>query len=236
MFFGSNNNNSDAVNTNTTIIPLYSDLSSLTIGAWNDKINLRFNPSIGKDGNGLNQYDRDKRASTALSQTNACALLAKIKKVILPVYQSGEVGDGVNVAVSMGRQNARNLLIVEYKPYEGKPRFFLTLAQNVAEDGKVTDENKISYLFNQTETMNNYDSSTGQGELTIDEAEFFNFVGILKRRADLLPLISHSMRHSKEIGKKYTQGNSNGSGFENSFQNQSSNDNFLMNGEEIPFN
>ena len=54
MFFGGNsNNNSNEVSTNTTVNSFYSNLSQLTIGAWNDKINVRFNPSIGKDGNGL---------------------------------------------------------------------------------------------------------------------------------------------------------------------------------------
>ena len=236
MFFGSNNNSNDSVNTNTTIITMYSDLSSLTIGAWNDKINLKFNPSIGKDGNGLNQYDRDKRASTALTQTNACALLANIKTVILPKYQSGEdIGDGINVAVSMGRADAKNILRVEYKPYEGKNRFLLTLAQGVSDNGTVSDDNKISYLFNQVETMTNYNSSTGSGDLSIDEAEFFNFVDILKRRTDILPNIAHSIRHSKEIGKRYSN-NGGGNNFNNN--SSSSNTDFLsaMNDEGLPFN
>ena len=90
MFFGSNTNNSDVVSTNTTIMVLYSDLSSLTIGAWNDKINLKFSPSIGKDGNGLNQYDRERRANTALSQQNACTLYEMIRKEILPKLENKE--------------------------------------------------------------------------------------------------------------------------------------------------
>ena len=86
MFFGSNsNNNQNDVSTNTSIMSFYSELSQLTIGAWNDKINLRFNPATGKDGNGLTQYNRDKKISSALSQVNASALYMEIKEKIMPM-------------------------------------------------------------------------------------------------------------------------------------------------------
>lgn len=240
MFFGSNTNNSDVVSTNTTIMVLYSDLSSLTIGAWNDKINLKFSPSIGKDGNGLNQYDRERRANTALSQQNACTLYEMIRKEILPKLENKEdIGTGINVAVSMGRPEAKNLLIVEYKPDENKQnRFYLTLAQNVSDTGVVTDENKISYKFNQTEIMTNYDSATGSGTMETVESEFLNFVEVLRRRIDIEPMIAHSIRHSNSIGKKYANGSSN-------YSNQNNNQNFgsFSNGftsedvpDELPFN
>lgn len=236
MFFGSNNgNNSDVVSTNTAIMVLYSDISSLTIGAWNDKINIKFSPSIGKDGNGLNQYDKERRASTALSQQNACTLYEMITKEILPKYQSGDIGTGINVAVSMGRPEAKNLLIVECKPDENnEPRFYLTLAQNVSESGVVTDENKISYKFNQTESMVNYDPSAGNGDMKVIESEFLNFVEVLKRRIDIEPMIAHSIRHSNSIGKKYANGSSNYSNNNSGFN--SFGGGFSSNDEELPFN
>lgn len=236
MFFGQNNNSDNVVSTNTTITTLYSDLSSLVIGAWNDKINLKFSPSIGKDGNGLNQYDRERRANTALTQSNIIALLEKYKETMLPKIESKEdIGEGINVAVSMGRANAKNILMIEYKPDENKEnRFYLTFAQNVSDDGKVSNENKISYKFNQTEVMINYNPETGSGELVKKEAEFGNFMDILEHHTDILPLTAHSIRHSNEISKRYS-GNKSSSNF-----NNNSMDSFNINmdeySEELPFN
>lgn len=235
MFFGQNNNSDNVVSTNTTITTMYSDLSSLVIGAWNDKINLKFSPSIGKDANGLNQYDREKRANTALTQSNSVALLEKYKKEILPKVQAKEdIGTGINVAVSMGRSNAKNILMIEYKPDEnGENRFYLTFAQNVSDDGKVSDENKISYKFNQTETMTNYDPSTGAGDLSKEESEFENFIHILEHHTDILPMVAHSIRHSNEIGKRYANRSNNNSS--SGFGNQMDSFNMGM-PEELPFN
>ena len=117
MFFGGNsNNNSNEVSTNTTVNSFYSNLSQLTIGAWNDKINVRFNPSIGKDGNGLTQYDRDKKLNTAIAQANAVSLIKMIDDKIIPVISSEEKEE-ISVSISMGNNTSKNVLTVYYSSW-----------------------------------------------------------------------------------------------------------------------
>lgn len=234
MFFGSNsNNNQNDVSTNTSIMPFYSELSQLTIGAWNDKINLRFNPATGKDGNGLTQYNRDKKISSALSQVNASALYMEIKEKIMPMIAGEKEKEKKVVSVSMGSATSKNILSVEYKEDENSEyRVYLTLNKGVTDQGIADGENSISYLFNQTEVMENYDPTTGSGDVKKLEGEFVLFTGILKKHSDLLPFVSHCMRHSKDISKKYASNYSNnnnynnnnsaGGGYENGFFNDAS--------------
>lgn len=241
MFYGQNNNNTnDAVSTNTTIITLYSDISSLTIGAWNEKINLKFNPAVGKDGNGLTQYDRENRKSTAISQVNATTLLEQINKKIMPMLHGEKEKEPTTVGILIGNPSSRNSIILEYKPSEtGEYVFYLTFLQNVGADGTSTPSGKISYAFNTTDVAESYDSNLDA--LVIDEnkeqGEFLLFVNILKRHGDILPMISHSMRYSREIGKKYANNNSNGYNNMNNQMNGNygmSNNGFDM-GEGLPF-
>lgn len=241
MFFSQNNNSDGVVSTNTTITTLYGELSSLTIGAWNEKINLRFSPSIGKDGNGLNQYDKERTASTALTQRNAFSLLKLFNSEIRPKYENKEeIGEGINVAISMGRPDSRNILMIEYKPDENKEnRFYLTFAQNVSSDGKVPDENKISYKFAQTDAMTDYKTSDGSGNSVKIESELETFLTILNHRNDILPMISHSIRHSNEIGKRYANKNNSNQNYGNSnsgFNSGSFDNSFTEMEEGLPFN
>ena len=208
MFFGGNsNNNSNEVSTNTTVNSFYSNLSQLTIGAWNDKINVRFNPSIGKDGNGLAQYDRDKKLSTAIAQANAVSLIKMIDDKIIPVISSEEKEE-ISVSISMGNNTSKNVLTVSYKPDEdGVYSVFLTLCKGVSDQGIADESNTISYKFNKTETMVNYKPETGSGESYSVEGEFILFCDILRNHTDILPLTAHSIRHSDAIGRKYRSNN-----------------------------
>lgn len=209
MFFGGNsNNNSNEVSTNTTVNSFYSNVSQLTLGAWNEKINIRFNPATGKDGNGLTIYDREKKISTAITQVNATALVKEIEEKIIPVINSDEKED-ISVSISIGNNTSKNVLTVSYRPNENNVySLFLTFCKGVSDQGIADPENTIEYEFNKTDTMTNYDPSNGSGNINSIEAEFMLFFDILKNHVSILPMTAHSIRHSNAIGKKYQNNNS----------------------------
>ena len=233
MFFGRNNNNNGTINTNTTFLTMYSDVSSLTISGWNDMIALRFLPAVGKDANGLTQYDKDKKVSTSLKPNNACALLKKIEKKVIPAYESGAKAKAVTVKTKS--KEGLNTITLSYKLDEdGKPKFTLIFAGKVNENGIADPANIIMYPFNTTETLEDYDPTTGGGTEDTEESEFFNFVEILKHRIDILGLNHHAAKHGNNISKAY-----GGNGNSNSDSQQNSGSDAFMNafgGGELPFN
>ena len=232
MFFGRNNNNSGTINTNTTFITFYSDVSSLTISGWNDMIALRFLPAMGKDANGLTQYDKDKKISTSLKPNNSCALLKKIEKKIIPAYEKGEKAKAVTVK-TRSKEGLNTITVSNKLDENGNPKFTLIFAGNVNENGIAEPANIIMYPFNSVETLEDYDPTVGGGTESTEEAEFFNFVEILKHRIDILGLNHHAAKHGNNLSKSY--GNNNGG----NQQSSNSGDAFMDafgGGDELPFN
>lgn len=235
MFFGRNNNNNSGVNTNTTFLTLFSDVASLTISGWNDMISLRFLPAIGKDANGLTQYNKDAKISTSLKPNNSKALLRKIEKKIIPAYENGDKHKTVTVKTRSAEKV--NTITISYKlDDDGEAKFSLIFAGNVNENGVAEQGNIIIYPFNNVETLEDYDPTVGGGDDSKESAEFFNFVDILKHHIDLLGLNHHAVKHATNISRTYNNGNNSG-GFNN--QPSSAGDNNFTNmfgSEELPFN
>ncbi len=203
MFGKNTNNNSNNVNSNTTFDTHFSDLSSLTIGGWNNMISIRLLPAVGKDANGMTQYNKDSRIQTSLTLDNAAALLEGIEKTIIPAYRTGDPGNGVSTAVSMG--GGKNSLSITYQKDEnGVPSFYLVFAQNLNQNGATTEDNIIRYKFNKTEYIDGYNPTTGGGNVEVTEAEFFNFVEKLRNRNELSGMTAHSMKYSKAISDKFS--------------------------------
>lgn len=208
--FGNNNRN-EQINTNTTFTPMYSSLSMLTIGAWNDKISLKFVPCTGKDDNGLNTYDRDKRVSTAISQENAAILYEKVKTEILP-HLTAKDDVEKNVGVPIGDRESQNVLVIaRKKDDEGNMRMYLTFYKGIGADGKSTSATtEVGYLFSQGSDVVDFDPVTGSGTEEIMDAQFMNFYGILKNHSDILPLAAHGIQHRENVAKKYSGNNFGG--------------------------
>lgn len=225
MFFGNNkSNNNDSINVNTRFEALYSDTSSLVYGGWNNKLSIRLLPAIGKDSNGLTQYDDKAKSITSLSQTNAKALYLAFEKEIKP-----NIGQDKEIKVSVSISSGTNILSIGYKLDGGNPLYTLELAQGVNSDGIAEDESKIiSYTFNRTDVLINYDPKTGSGTPSVENSEFENFYDRLKHIGDLLPVSAHGIRYSDAIGKayssKYNNGSNNAQASTDDFMNTNSED------------
>ena len=206
-----NNNQSNQINVNTTLITWYSDTSMFTIGAWNEKISLKFTPCAGKDANGLNVYNREQTLSTALTLDKATVLFEKINEEIIPLLVEGNT-DEKSVSLQLGGKESVNVLTVaREKNADGDMQLSITFLKGVNPDGKASTSTQIiTYVFKDDEYMIDYDNTTGSGTTGKLSGQFKAFVDILKYHVFILPMSAHSSRYSKavidKIGKKFNNG------------------------------
>ena len=203
MFF--NNNPKNEINVNTGITTLFSDISSLTIGCWNDKISLRWMPAIGKDESGVTRYDKDHRINTSIGHVKVATLLKiyekNLKELVETQQDPGEKGKSVGVKL-MGKEGI-SVLLIEYKrDSEGVPQVYLTLARKLTPAG-ADPSNIVRYQFNKIESIVDYNPAEG-GEPIVEKenSEFEDFLEILRSRKLMTGLNSHATKYSAAFGGK----------------------------------
>ena len=217
MFGRNNNQSNNGINVNTTFKILYSDISSLTIGGWNGSISLRIAMSTGTDGNGIRQYDNNRRGVTSLSPEKAGMLASGYAEKVWPFvkdYLDGKPVTGLHsVAVSLGFGDKRNALAIEFKPdVDGKMKHFLTLYQMVDQNNIASAQNTFSYKFNENTYVVDYDYNTGHyAEEKYCENEFALFLEILKNSYNILPIVAHGVKYVEAVGSRFNSGNNGNS-------------------------
>lgn len=216
MFGRNNNQNNNGVNVNTTFKTFFSDLSSMTLGAWNGQISIRFTPCTGTDASGMRQYDQNRRANTALYPEKAIALKTGIDDVIIPALNKLKNGEEIDlptsVSVSMGSNDKKNVLSVELdKDSSGKVRVYLRLYQMIKADNSTDPQNIFSYVFGENSYVTNYDYRNGQygGEHEV-ESEWEVFYEILTKVTDILPISAHGTRYVNQLSSRFSSGGNSG--------------------------
>ena len=216
MFGRNNNQSNNGVNVNTTFKTFFSDLSSMTLGAWNGQISIRFTPCTGTDASGMRQYDQNRRANTALYPEKAITLKAGIDDVIIPALNKLKAGEEVelptSVSVTMGSNDKKNVLSVELnKDSNGKVRVYLRLYQLVKADNTVDPQNIFSYVFGENTYITNYDYRNGQygGEHEV-KSEWEVFYEILEKVTEILPISAHGTRYLNQLSSRFSSGGNSG--------------------------
>ena len=210
--FNRNTTNNDQVSTNTRAVCFTSDEAMLTVGYWNNNISLKLNPCVGKDTNGFNVYDKDKRVSTAIVAEKAMALIEGINNHIAPAIRKVAAGGVLDkpISVSVAMANDTGRISISYaNDNQGIPSLYLVIYKNANDKGQYADQ--YGYKFNKTILSYNYDSATGMSETTNSEAEFSLFVEILKTAPSILGYVSHSIRYSNDISARFSAGRGNSS-------------------------
>lgn len=238
MMFGNNayggQNNGNGINVNTTVKTLYSDYSSLTLGAWNQQLSIRLAPCTGTDSNGMRQYDPNRKASTALVPEKALMLKSGIDAVIMPnlknILTGGSLTEPVSVGTSMGSAERRNIVTIELSNDEGgQASVFLKVHQMVHDDKTCDPQNIFVYKFGSNSLIYDYNPSTGQSREVNAQSEFLLFYDMLAHVSDLLPLSAHGAKYNAAVSARYQSGrNGQGNGMTPNmqFQRPSSQDAF----------
>ena len=208
MFFN-NNDRGPSVNVNTTVDTFWSDLSSLTIGCWNDKITLRWLPALQKDERGLTHYNKDAKISTSVSHVKIAALLQRYEQRLKDMVEAGEdpgeKGKSIMIPITPKDGGTAGLFIQYKRDEKGKPALYLTYAKQLMEVG-ADPRNIISYKFNELSMMDDMSPEAGGGEQVEVKAEFDYFMQILRSHILMTGLNSHSTRYSNGFTKQNSAG------------------------------
>ncbi len=182
--------NANAMNSgaqcNTFMRPMTSEMSMLSPGLWNQNFSIRIRPAIGKDGNGVTQYDKNRQGQTALSQENCYALATKFDELIRPKYEAA-IKDGLpcdvtSVSVMSGGVN-KNVTTIYMRPSndpeDQTPVMSLEIAIGVDANGVAAEGNVYKHEFSKKTVLVGYSASTGPKGKSSVNADFEYFMSIV---------------------------------------------------------
>lgn len=235
------NNTRNEVSTNTTLRTWFGSDIKFTLGAWNDKISVKFTPSSGKDADGRNIWDRQNETITGISVEKALILYNGIKSKILPLLEDGATPTEKTVGITIGSKESPSVICVGLvKNEDGDLVKKITFFKGLNANGKANQSTLIrEYTFRDEEYRVDYNEMSDSGVDEKESGEFDAFVDLLKNATRLLPVSAHVEKHSKAVRDQLSQryGNNNGGGIQ---QPTNSGYGSPMNGfggiEELPFN
>lgn len=210
MFTGNNSNNvgngiENKVNVNTHLFTSYSDNCLVSLGFWNDKISLKFQPCIGVNANGLRQYSQDKNmiVQTSLLLENATTFLEMVDKEFEPKFNEKKAA---SVSIIIGADANKKILTLSTDGND----VFLSIAVNVDSSNKADSNNVMVHQFQKKDSIVNYNNETGAGEIVKVDADYKNFIKKLRDIYTNTPAIPHSINYSNAIKSSYSNRNNGG--------------------------
>lgn len=199
MFNNGRQNNGNGVNVNTRLYTSYSDTCMIALGAWNDKLSLKFHPMKGLNADGIRQYAQDNTeiVSTSLTVDNTTALLSGAKDVIQPALEKKEPA---SVSITMGADANRKVITLA----TNGDNITLSVIIGVAENGVADPNNSITHTFNKKEYMIGYDPSSGTGNTVSVNADYENFINKLNDVYKIDAAIPHATNYSNAIKNSFS--------------------------------
>ena len=171
------------------------DPSALTVGFWNEMLSLRINPALEPSKQTESKvFDYDKAVSTSLTLEKITTLLYGITKVVLPAIEAKE---DKSVAISVSGDTL--VAVGTGKRLTGDIRPFLAIHKSLNPDTK-KPEMSIFYEFKTSDTINDYNESTGEYNLCKGiQSELILFVELLK--SAIIGLSNATAHASRNVGK-----------------------------------
>lgn len=209
MFFGRQNNNTNAVNVNTKLYSSFSDNCMITMHAWNQQISLKFHPAKGVNADGLRQYAQDNTEiiNTSLTTANADLLLKGIEDEIEPALaEKGKAS--VSIPISSGENKKILTLAVDGEVVT------LSIGLHVNEQDVVEESNILTHEFPRKQYITGYDHKSGAGNKITVNTDYIGFKEKLKAIHDLAPVVPHAISYNNALKASF----SNRSGSNNASQ------------------
>lgn len=200
------------VNVSTRFTTSVSDTSMLTIGGWNNNLSIRITPSIGVDGNGNRMYDKNRAFQTALTQDNAKALYLLFEETIRPLLKAQDIKPK-SIGVPVGRDAKRNIVNLELVPTDNSYDIYLVCYTNLDQNNSAQEANTFRHRFKKVTGIEDYQPSSGQGELKEAHSDFENFLDKLCQIGNILPIAAHGSKYAEASSAAYR--NNQGSGQNN---------------------
>ena len=207
MAYPNQNNQQKEQHVNTRGIQLFNtnglEPSTMIVSMWNQMVALRIHPAKEKSQQTKTSvYDYDKSVSIVLDN-KVCDMLADvIDNDILPAIEKGVdctkgVPVGSNSAVIISNGITRS---------SGKVMPYLAIARNI-KPGTLLPEEMLSYTFNTSSILNNYDGLPGNAEFNIQtcqipyQSELRAFSHIIRHLA--VALIGGEYHAGRNVNKRY---------------------------------
>lgn len=239
MYGNYNNQAQTTPSVNTRLMTLYSDLSCLQIGLWNNNVSIKMNVAKGKNSDGIMQYDFDNRISTALVPDRIDEIVDFMGREIIPEMDKARKGEPItpkSIAFDVGKGKTTRFSI-EYTPDENDvPSAYLCLYTNIGANG--IPGNVVKYKFNKTEFISGYDPKTGDGEVFTEEKELQSFFNVLVNTIHLVSDQTYIGHGNKvyEMNNQRSQQNSNGgASYSQPTQNYNAPVTTASSGDDYPF-
>lgn len=223
MFNTARNNQGNRTSINTSSMRSYSDASLLTVRWWNQQLSISIAPAVGKDANGLTQYESEmtRMTTTSISPRNARALMEGITKELLPAISERRAAA---VAVPVGSDSTRKVVGLEYDGNESS----LVIYTNLNEDNSAN--NIIRHPFAKSLYVRGYNPTTGKydGEETV-ESELMEFISRIDHVSMLDGATAHAIKYESAF-RSAAQNNNGNNGY-----GQSNNYGGYNNNAGLPF-
>lgn len=211
---GGNYQNQPSVSTRFTTFN--SETSLLTVSGWNHNLSIRITPALPQAAGQPIQYDKNRFFQTALTQETAKALYLAYKSVLEEdILTNAPEMSKKSAAVPIGRDDKRCILSIERIPNATGHDLWLCGYSALDNNNASLEQNIFRHKFKKTASLSGYNGETGQAEVIEQESDFFNFIGIVKRLGDLLPLQYHADKYEKQIMAQYSSRNNGQGGYGN---------------------
>ena len=242
---------------NTYLRPMTSEQSMLSPSLWNQNLSIRIRPAIGRDGNGIVQYDKNRQGQTALSPENCRALISKFNEEIRPGYEAAIRDklpcDVASISVVSGGAS-KNVTTIRMRPgndpEDMTPVMELEVALNVDANGVAAEGNIYRHEFAKKMVFLDYSPTTGPKGKSSVNADFETFLAVIEAIGSNTSMENSVAKHQEKYDAmraaeyQNNSGSSNGGGFgsggmfsgmNNPGQSQGNGFGIPSNGE-LPFN
>ena len=209
MFGKFNNNNAGiSVNVNTRLYTSYSDESLLVLSAWNTNLSVKFQPTVGKNADGITQYSNETASQITASITpETLELINKaVNDVILPAYDKKE---SASVAVLTGASQAKRK-ILDFVTDGEFISVNVIFGGTINLDGTSSDTTMLAHKFNNRSIITNYSKDSGGSTISVP-TDFLAFISKLNELSNIDGSTSHGINYNNAIKSAYAA-HTNGGG------------------------
>lgn len=207
---------------NTYMRPMTSENSMLSPTLWNQNLSIRIRPAIGRDGNGVVQYDKNRQGQTALSPENCYALMAKFNEVIRPAYESA-IRDNlpcetksISVVSGGASKNVTTLSMhPSNDPEDPTPVMEIVVSLNVDTNGVAAEGNVYRHEFSKKTVFLDYNPMTGpkgKSSVNADFEGFMNIVNAIGGRKNTETTVATHLGKYESMRSSNASSNNNGGG------------------------
>lgn len=202
------NNQQNGPSVNTALTSIFSEEALLNLKAWNRNLSLEFALAVGKNPDGISEYDKEQshHVRTTLTYEKCLALSGAYDKILRPAILNGEPKSiSVDIKGTSGDRKALTL------GYDGSVPF-IRIAWGIGESGETDPaNNSIVMHLRPIEVKVDYNIANGTSEpseyIDVDLDKMMDAVRAVGVKATMN---SHAVRFGEALSRAYSQNRMNG--------------------------